>query len=365
MGANEHGVVIGNEALHARRPASEANALTGMDLVRLALERSATALEAVEVIAALLERHGQGGNCGHRSPSYYNNGFLIADRSEAFVLETLDREWLVERVRGVRSISNIYSIGRDPERMSGGWRKVLEECGGTADPAPEYAELIGNPNREHIGQAGARRGRSTSLLSEQRGRLDVPQMIAILRDHGVSGEPGHWPPNEASKYTICMHAGAADRVGQTTGSLVSELRDGNAVHWVTGTSAPCISIFKPVLMDVPLPPHGRRPSDRFDAGSLWWRHELVHRRALMGDFSAFADAIATERNALEARFRERIGAVVNGGNGTEKALAVLQCWNEALEQEEAWHARTSSTSARQTPYDEAWREMSTAGGVRL
>src|SRR5687767_8257813 len=35
MGANEHGVVIGNEGLHVRGPAPESKALTGMDLLRL------------------------------------------------------------------------------------------------------------------------------------------------------------------------------------------------------------------------------------------------------------------------------------------------------------------------------------------
>src|ERR1700728_1873910 len=36
MGANEHGVVIGNEGLFSREPPPETPALTGMDLVRLA-----------------------------------------------------------------------------------------------------------------------------------------------------------------------------------------------------------------------------------------------------------------------------------------------------------------------------------------
>ena len=50
MGANECGVVIGNEAMQARSAAPETPALLGMDLLRLALERAATALEAVELI---------------------------------------------------------------------------------------------------------------------------------------------------------------------------------------------------------------------------------------------------------------------------------------------------------------------------
>jgi len=60
MGANEHDVVIGNEAVWTMEPLGR-DALLGMDLVRLGLERGKTARDALDMIIGLID--GQGGNC--------------------------------------------------------------------------------------------------------------------------------------------------------------------------------------------------------------------------------------------------------------------------------------------------------------
>ncbi len=366
MGANEHGVVIGNEAVHARARPQEEKALIGMDLLRLALERAASAAEAVEVIIALLERHGQGGSCGHLAPRFYHNSFIVADATEAFVLETLHRHWLVQRVRGARSISNAYSIGRDADRVSTGLDAQIHDAGwrNDADHAPDYARIIADPQRDTISHGRARCARSSALLHRRAGRLTAADMMAILRDHGAAAAADpDWHPQHATTRTICMHAADGERGGQTVGSLVSELRGERAVHWVTGTAAPCTAIFKPAFADAPPPAHGPRPTDHFDPRTLWWRHERLHR-AMLGDLPIHLAAMRDERAALEADFYARVAEVLAGGDAADRAQVVAACWAEATAVEDRWLAELDAAAPPgEAAYRASWVEMNRRAGV--
>jgi secernin len=353
MGANVHGVVIGNEALHARTPAQRRRALTGMDLVRLGLERGATAKQALEVIVELLERYGQGGDCGHLGRFYYNNGFIIADADEAYVLETAGRWWVVEQVRARRALSNAYSIGTGFDAVSPALAAHAEAQGwvdadGRFDPA---ARLI-DEARDAVSFGRGRCARGQALLDAQAGRLTPASMMGILRDHGGAAD---WSPANTVGRTICMHAAEGPRRSQSVASMVSEVRRGRTVHWVTGTSAPCLSVFKPVLFEAGLPSMGPAPGDRYDPESLWWRHERLHRAAL-ADHAAAHRLIAAERDALEADFAARIDAAPD-------AATVAACWRDAAAAEARWAAALRPARPGGAAYAKSWARLNHVAGL--
>ncbi len=270
MGTNDAGLVIGNEAVFTNKPMDEPG-LTGLDLVRLGLERSQSTEQAIETISALVHQHGQGGRASYSHPSFqYHNSFIVADAHGAAVLETAGREVAVERVaNGARAISNgltISSMQKHSDRLRSKVaqcttrRSLMERIGAAAAGPSELATALRSHGSDGYGQDLPRFGRLTGALSAP-----------------------------------CVHYGGLVAGSQTVASWISILTTDCAQHWATGTSSPCISLFRPISID--------RPRDTGDSqgypdsSSLWWRFESLHRQ-LMLDWPASA-AMLEERNAIE------------------------------------------------------------------
>jgi hypothetical protein len=269
MGTNGDGVTIGNEAVFTRE-SYERVGLTGMDLVRLALERSSSAHRAVDVIRELLERHGQGGGCGHENRRFtYHSSFLVADSGGAYVLETAGRLHALERVEGVRAISNGLTI-------------------------PGFTRH-GDSLRTRASRCRARRSRVESLAAAARGPGDL---IRVLRDHGEGHAAPAYSWLTGAMGAPCIHAGGVLAASQTTASWVAALGPSGTSHWATGTAAPCTGLFKPVSIDTPID-LGPLPGDRDDGTSLWWRHERLHRH-VMREPGTLGERFLGERDELEA-----------------------------------------------------------------
>jgi dipeptidase len=104
----------------------------------------------------------------------------------------------------------------------------------------------------------------------------------------------------------CLHYKSFITPSQSTGSLVSHLKKKIQVHWTTGTSAPCISLYKPICLPKPgLKYNIKRATKHYDKDALWWRHEKLHRLILQ-DYQKRINAYLLERNQIEADFFQRI-----------------------------------------------------------
>ena len=271
MGVNDAGVAIGNEAVFTKSGTKRApDALTGMDLLRLALERADTAKSSVEIMISLLEAHGQGGNCGFDHNFYYDNSFLAADPREAYILETSGKKYAVKRAEGPCAISN---------------RLTLDG----------FAEQYTEPVFSHFSRAKERRCQVMERLNPD---LDASEMMAILRSHPPSLAGREF--TRAAVGSVCMHAGGP--IGDhTTGSLAAVLRENKpATLWVTGASTPCAAAFKPVFWGSDAPPLFGKPADSLQ---YWLQREHIHRAIIAGqvDVAALRERIA----ALEAEWLAR------------------------------------------------------------
>ncbi|MCP4961995.1 MAG: peptidase U34 [Actinomycetia bacterium] len=296
IGANEHGVAIGNEAVFTNEPYADVG-LTGMDMLRLALERSTSREQAIGVLVDLLESHGQGGGCGYEKRSFtYHNSFIVADREGATVLETAGENWATEEVTaGVRTISNGLTI-------------------------PGFADEYRNRLRSRVSACDVR-SRLTSLGSAD---AAVPgDLTTILRSHGSSD----WPRYNVVNGTLsmpCMHGGGLVAGSSSTAGWVSDLAADT--HWLTATSAQCLSLFKPMKISAPVdigPEPGADPDER----TLWWRHEQLARR-VMTDPATLAPMFTTDRDRVE---REWMADPPSGQVALEHHIELIDEWQRRVD----------------------------------
>ena len=308
-GVNEHRVAIGNETVFAKEPLP-AVGLTGMDLVRLGLERARTADEALAVMTGLIEAWGQGGS-GHVHLDWpYHNAFLVADPHGAWVLETSSRHWAAKRVDDVANLSNGLALRADWTRgaadvtafaVAQGW---WPGDAGRVDFTAAYADESGVPPNQCV----ERRRRAAACLAEGRGQVTPAALRALLRDHYDAGTVHRPRPfDDAFFFSICMHA---DPLDNTTASMVVPLPVAPEAVTAIGVSlgSPCVGAFLPVWLDAPVPARlGCGGGDPDDA-SPWWRMrallDLVGR-----DVAAYGPPVRARWDAFEAAIWQEVGEI--------------------------------------------------------
>ena len=273
-GFNEHQVVIGNEGL-ASKYEFDSPKLIGMELIRLGLERATTAAEAVTVMTELIAKYGQGKFSNDQGVRTYDNGYIIADPKEAYILQTAGHEWAVKQVQDAVGISNVYSIEEDWDRLSPNCvdEAIAQDWWTDTSARFNFSEAYSRAADRSVGSGAMRRRRSCAVLSRCTGDIEVQTMMALLSDHSDGSQPDEPFQTEISSGTsICIHHDDKGEGGNTAASLVAHLCDDGSrlpVYWCSFYS-PCLAVFLPMFIEGELPQvlgiGGETPSD----DSPWW-----------------------------------------------------------------------------------------------
>ena len=186
--------------------------------------------------------------------------------------------------------------------------------------------------------------------------------MKALRTH--PDEIGYRPDRSLTKWGVCMHQGFGPfRISQSVGSLVSEINSDIVTNWLTGTSAPCTGIFKPVWIDSGLPALGKRPTNQFDPETLWWKHEQLHREVIK-DYPNRIRLYELERDNYEHEMYKMIDN--KQLSAQERKTLTLKAFKGAGQKTEEWISRIKSEeiqSKNKWFYTREWNKINHKAGM--
>lgn len=322
-GINEWGLVIGNEQVSGKEIPERRWGLIGMDILRLTLERTKTAREAIDCIVDLLETYGTGGDPTVRIP-YFNTNLIIADPNEAYQFESHQRDWVCKKIEKTGAIGNCYSI-QEYDMISKDAVKNAVENGWWAEGKPFNPARAWSPS-DHMwdeDEGFVRYGRIVELMNRH-DKYTVPMMMNNLRDHyeDVPALQTIFSPAIPKIGTVCCHPGGLDGC-ITSASMVAELRKDapeelRFTAW-TSMAPPCCSIFRPIFNTGKLPPAMSGAGNMYDPSENWWTF-IELERYLSLCFEDQAPRVKADFAAMEKAFIEEEAHIVKTYNGDVSVL---------------------------------------------
>jgi len=337
MGANEHGLAIGNEAVFTKEP-YEKTGLLGMDIMRLTLERCKTAYDALMLATELIERYGQGGNAGMAHKLYYHNSFIFADKKEAYVCETANKHWVAIKVDGIRSISNGLTIEEEYHYSSKNIEDYARKKGYLKKGKSfNFKECFSDSFYTYFSRCASRQSRTTSCALRYSGSITPQTMFTLLRDHGYDHD--YISPDKTDMGTVCMHASLLPtRPSQSVAAFVAHLRKDTPVFWATGSSGTCTSVFMPFyLIGKEIDYFPANETSTYSPDTYWWMHERIHRQAIF-KWDYFQRTIAPAIHTLEDECIKKENELYKKKNTSRQNYFDFskQCVEKVIELHERW-----------------------------
>ncbi|MHC4680408.1 MAG: dipeptidase [Planctomycetota bacterium] len=291
-GINEHQVAIADNAVYCRKELSgQEGGADLQDLVRIMLERSRTAREAVRIMGTLIE------NYGYRSPSGGFSTFSIADPNEGWWMEVIGGGlWVARRVPddSFVVIANRLRMGEvdlkdtsqflantnlieyakqrnwyDPKQGDFSFSQVYGPQKGGRSP--------GNSRREWRGNCllGGREFDETRnpLTAVPDKKLSPRHVMTLLRDHyedtkyDLTNGYKKGSPHHTSERTICRMATDTSTVTQLRSWLPPEI---GGLSWFS-VGTPCCSVYVPYYLGVTdFPKPYAFVTEEYDRDNAFW-----------------------------------------------------------------------------------------------
>jgi len=275
-----------------------------MDLLRLGLERGATAREAAKVITDLLEQYGQNANASQLFDRRYENSYLLMDKHEILVLETAGRQWVMKEIHDWTAISNCYSIDREFDEASAQLESLAREKRWLAPYEPfDFAKAYTLPEDRQKNSVPRWR-RMCSLIESNESPLTMQDVQNICRDHfdGLINE-SRFGAFLGTFYSICMHAETT--VGaQTVASMITYYDSVLGILCRYAVALPCCSVYLPVYFGRKTPDALENVGAKYDPASLWWVCERL-AMAVSVDEERFAPAVKEALMELEQQIEHK------------------------------------------------------------
>lgn len=332
MGVNECGLMIGNEAEFSRCEAETEEGLLGMDILRLALERAATAREGVSVITGLLEKYGQNANANPLFDRRYENSFMLVDPSEIYLLETAGRQWAAKKIDDWAAISNCYSIGADYDLCSENLEALAREKRFLRPDEPfVFSKAYGQASKQSTSLPRFRR--LQRLIASIKGPLSHSHIRRILSDHFEDSLIApRFGASTGCFHTICMHAATWD-ASQTAASMIASYDDTlGPIAWYA-PSLPCCSVYIPVYWTGDVPAAMKNAQGAYDENSLWWTAERlamlisVDESRYAPDVQTILNATGTQISAAACDCEQKARALIAEGKKDE-AMQLLSAFTQ-------------------------------------
>ena len=332
-GINEHGVAIGNEAIWTKELVEELAdhkagkgpppGPTGMDLVRLGLERGKTAREAMQAVAHVVETYGQFGSATPTRgvAGAYHNSFLIADAKEAWILETTGRHWVAKRLtKGATSISNAPSLGADfdlasarvvPHALAKGWWP--EDKAATFHFQHAYSRDT-RKDQPPVTRVHPRAAISRRLLEGKAGQIDTRWMMHVARAGGID-------LNITASSCVAVLPADAGKLPVFWWCPAVPSSSCYVPFFIHGRELPKIVTSAGVLGNRDVAP-SKVGRDTFSPQSYWWLFRDLSDK-VSADRKARGPAVRAAFDALEKEFASGLAPVV------QKAVRLRQAAQHA------------------------------------